>query len=286
MTTPDTPAKKVVDVEILHLDETGYGYEGKHTRREWRAECLEHFEKGAKAFLAWQESWQQLAEQNTLKANFDVQGIFGYANKLWMPKNIMRSHCLDFAGHFFNADFYCHIYTFLNDVSFRAATFKGEAYFGDTTFTSDAYFGAITVKGFAYFSMTSFTGIAEFDEATFSGSVEFNRATFTGCANFRAVNFEESTSFYKAKFHDRIDYRLSNFKGEVDFENSEFANIGHFEGVTFNAATSKIPSFRGVDMGSTRLDFALDLQNDSTFTINYFSEYEIRETIINIEHLI
>ena len=41
-TNTNIPAqKKVVSVEILHLDELGYGPQGKHTRRQWREECVQ-----------------------------------------------------------------------------------------------------------------------------------------------------------------------------------------------------------------------------------------------------
>ena len=69
------PQKKVVSVEILHLDELGYGLQGKHTRREWRAECLENLLVGRDHFLNLQKSWEALIDESLPLVSFDATAL-------------------------------------------------------------------------------------------------------------------------------------------------------------------------------------------------------------------
>jgi uncharacterized protein YjbI with pentapeptide repeats len=352
MTTPNTPAKKVPPVEILHLDESGYGYDGTYTRREWRAECLENFEAGADAFLAWQEKWKHLAEQSKLTANFEVLRTFedGSQDKQDSPA-LEPSHCIDFSGHDFkdgihristtgyqflyktnfrratirnalriaNATFADEAYftqaSFLGLVDFNGTTFAKKAYFGNATFAKvaffnctfidDVYFSNTIFKGTANFTgsrfignayfgkpiylitedlnKTTFEGRSFFDGADFKGDADFSTAifeqdssfvktTFTGDADFSAVSFKKAAQYRKAQFNNQSLFQSAKFNGEADFENATFANVGHFEGATFDALTSKIPSFRGVDVSSTLLEFS----NDKHFTQADFGEEAIK----------
>jgi uncharacterized protein YjbI with pentapeptide repeats len=405
MTTPNTTAKKVVDVEILHLDETGYGYEGKHTRREWRAECLEYFEKGAEAFLAWQESWQALAEQNEFEASFDVLRTFEDGSQDEVSPSGKR-HSIDFLGHIFEDDIDAHGYQFLNEAIFVSTTFKnyanfsnaifkGNAQFDETIFMGSADFRAakfkshagfynITFEGQAAFEKTIFKGKtifrdatfadiaifrkatfkgwtvfsgarfgkedgsynpASFDEAKFKydmefvgvhfndhvsfnratfsgvthfraiictkgasfhktifnsytnfsgtsskdarfhtifiGAADFNQATFTGGVNFNAVRFEKLANFFRVKFNNQSLFQSAFFWGDANFENATFANVGHFEGAEFREENSKIPSFRGVDLGGTS---SLEFSDDTYFTKADFDDEAIKN-IAFLKHL-
>ncbi|MFY9261315.1 MAG: pentapeptide repeat-containing protein [Gallionella sp.] len=324
MTTPNTPAKKVVAVEILHLDETGYGYEGKHTRREWRAECLENFEAGAAAFLAWQESWQDLAKKNNFLANFNERRISNDEIEEPTRGKLMPIYCLDFSGNTFTLDVKALNYTFLNHALFDNSTFIGSVDFGETTFakgvsfnetiftnvanfgeatfTSSANFCEATFTSIVGFSGSTFTGIASFRKTifthltffgnvTFTGDADFGEATFTlnanffeaifiGNANFSAGNFKETANFIKAKFGNKSLFQSVVFEDTADFENAEFTNVGHFEGAKFTGENSKIPSFRGVDVGSTLLEFS----DDAHFTQADFNEEAIKN-IAFLKHL-
>lgn len=407
MTTPDIPTKKVVSVEILHLDETGYGPEGKHTRREWRAECLENFEAGAEQFLAWQESWQHFSDQNKLKANFEVQRSFDDGSTEELNHVASQSHCLDFAGHTFDfkdgddyqdykdyqflsrvyfkaatftgyADFSVATFadhvdfrkaTFIFDAYFRGTTFASEANFGETIFTSDAdfneaiftgratfnkstfnggtIFSKTTFKNSAHFNESTFTSNVDFFDITFTGDVDFSEsafigdvdfsgttfsgyvnfsgttfsgdawfhktiftvnarfsevtfrgytefrvaiftgyanfteAIFTGYANFSGVHFKKTVFFLNVKFHKITDFRDSKFNEEADFENATFENVGHFENAKFNTATSKIPSFRGINLiGTSSLEFS----DDTHFTKNDLTDDAIKNVAF-LKHL-
>ncbi|MDD4963896.1 MAG: pentapeptide repeat-containing protein [Gallionella sp.] len=309
MTTSFTPTSKV---KIQHFDKTGYGYDGTYTREKWREECLNHFEEGAEAFLNWQKSWQNLAENNNLQADFEVQRTFDKKTADKKDDETVyfngKSHTLDFAGYNFS---YCNAegYQFIYDVIFFLTAFSGTtifirtifsglaqfekthfgggAIFSNATFVRKANFRGSIIENGAYFNnICTFTGDADFSFSEFKiGITNFQGVIFYGDADFRRAIFKLWANFLKAQFHNQSKFNGAVFEERADFEDSVFENVGHFEGATFNAPTSKIPSFRGVDMGSTRLDFALDLQDDSTFTINYFSKDEIKAAIINIEHL-
>lgn len=68
--------KKVVSVEILHLDDLGYGPRGEHTRREWRKECLVNLLAGRSQFEFWQASWQEQINKELLSVNLAAKLIF------------------------------------------------------------------------------------------------------------------------------------------------------------------------------------------------------------------
>ena len=96
MTSPSTP-KKVVSVEILHLDELGYGPQGQHTRRQRRAECLENL-LGEEVFGRWQEGWQVQIDNSTPRLSFGYRLVFddGSFQEKLLSKEF--SHTLDFVG--------------------------------------------------------------------------------------------------------------------------------------------------------------------------------------------
>ena len=316
MTTPNTPSS-FVDL----ITEKGYGYDGTFTQRAWQAECLKYFEAGAEAFLAWQKSWQQLAKQKILEENCDATGTVEGVGQAQIQFREMAKSRLDFSRHTFACWKGARGYKFLYDANFTYAIFedyadfKGSIFRGKADFThaefgsvadfrgcqfqkialfqsviirEDAYFQNAKFKGDAYFGKHHFTSDDRSNETTFRGVVRFWEATFSGVADFGAVDFEKWVSFFRTKFHSEINFRYANFKAASSFENAEFKNVVHFENAKFNFPSSTIPSFRTVNIGSTRLDFSPYLSGDAedaVFKINYFDEESIKEAIINIQFL-
>ncbi len=75
-TNSNTPTqKKTVSVEILHLDEIGYGPQGQLTRREWRKECLSMLCGGRGHFEAWQDMNRIQSKSNLLGVSFAAKVI-------------------------------------------------------------------------------------------------------------------------------------------------------------------------------------------------------------------
>ncbi|MDD2776273.1 MAG: pentapeptide repeat-containing protein [Gallionella sp.] len=261
------------EVEILHLDETGYGPEGKHTRREWRAECLRYFEAGAEAFLAWQESWQALAEQNELAPSFDVQRTFEYGSQDEVRGYKSQSHCLDFAGHIFEEDVNAQGYQFLYEAIFEQTTFTGKADFSKTTFTGKADFWETTFTGYAYFweitftrdasfRKTTFTRDASFRKTTFTGDASFRKATFTGDVNFSETTFIGNAHFSATTFTDKAYFWEATFTGDAIFSQTTFTDKAYFGKATFTG-----------DAGFSNTTFTGDADfSNTTFTGDaYFS---------------
>lgn len=215
-----TAEKKVVSVEILHLDELGYGPQGKLTRREWRAECLRYFLAGADDFFAWQFSWAKKEEGNKEYANFSygIKSIYGKAT----TADFQSHRCtLDFTGHVFYQCIASNC-IFEQDAWFGGATFEGDTWFDNVIFTKDVWFDGAIFMGDAYFVNTKFKAQSRFD----------------GFVN-NEIEVRKGAIFEKLAV----------------FENSVFDNVGHFERVHFN---TKIPSFLGVANDKTRLEFSDD----------------------------
>jgi hypothetical protein len=293
--------KKIVSVVILHLDELGYGPEGKHSRESWRDECLRNLLAGKVQFEAWQESWLLLAKANQRTASFSRKVTYfdGSVETLDLISGI--SHCLDFVKQnfekldcenfvflyptiFSNAEFSeCAFFTrttFLDFVNFGMTKFLGIADFGCVEFKKDSYFSKAHFFDTARFDCVKFLDTAEFDSVSFSGEVTFSKAHFFKKANFQLAQFENSSLFANTNFNQmavftNTEFRMQSiflnaeFRDHSDFENVIFNNVGHFEGAYF---LQLFPAFRGCKIDSTRLEF----YDDSHFPQDDFSEDAIK----------
>ncbi len=322
--------RKIVNVEILHLDEVGYGPEGKHTRRDWRAECLENLLAGKEQFEEWQSSWVNKIEEQSQEAlhsylveytdgtqiryvrehfsrsSLDFIGVklsdkcnfnnyvfshitifshANFANAVRFSESVFSQDVEFYEASFGKSDFFGA--NFLKNVHFDKASFGWETVFIHAVFKGGASFDSCTFKGAVIFHDSKFFHYAQFRNSIFSSSAFFSRVVFErnarfedsifeGCAYFDDASFDEAdffrTTFQKqSRFYGTFHHKLSNF------ENSYFKNIGHFERARFDFKTSKIPSFRGVKIDGTRVEFS----DDNHFTQDDFSE----EAIKNISFL-
>ncbi|MDX1914921.1 MAG: pentapeptide repeat-containing protein [Methylophilus sp.] len=249
--------KRIVKVEILHLDELGYGPEGNHTRRQWREECLKYFLFGKDEFLAWQRGWELLAKKNRLHADFSVVIKFDDNEEDTFQRVNILSHALDFSGHVFEKEANASGYCFLQEVLFDNIIVHRRASFEDATFNE-----------FSWFENAEFKAYAWFQRSTFNKDAWFKRAVFNGQVRFRRVSFNDAC-FIQAQFNDQTYFESANFRTGANFENAQFSNVGHFEWVTFSTL---IPSFQGVKIGDTRLEFS----DDTYFTQADFTENSIK----------
>jgi hypothetical protein len=224
------PQKKIINVEILHLDETGYGPQGTHTRREWRNECLWHLLQGDEIFNAWQFSWEFQIKPNLKNVSFAVElgyqdgSKLGVLSKSWDDS---RPYTFDFVGHtfktaldvvrfIFRQTVIFHSGSFIENADFSGSTFKENVYFDNVTFCRAVNFNAITVAWLANFVHAKFYEDGNFSEAVFGARADFRNATFT-----RNANFQKSTVS-----------GLANFNGVIFNEHAEFSNI-IFNGFAF-----------------------------------------------------
>jgi Pentapeptide repeats (9 copies) len=275
--------KKVVNVEILHFDELGYGPQGKHTRREWRKECLDNLLAGAVAFKAWQDGWKYSINKNSSKISFAAKLIYddgSQSDVLGEEFEKKNPYALDFVGHLFAVALDANNSEFQQPALFVGTTYRGYADFSSVAFSWNADFSSATFNGAAYFNSATFSGhavfdsatfwIAYFSSATFSGNAVFRSATFSGNADFSLTTFHRQCRFENAFDAEKKEWTKETiFAGIVDFENVVFKNVGHFERVRFENHT---PAFRGCQIDSTRLEFS----DDSYFPRNESSDDAIK----------
>jgi uncharacterized protein YjbI with pentapeptide repeats len=282
--------RKTVTVEVLHLDALGYGPEGKHTRLQWRAECLEYLLKGKQAFIDWQNSWLEKAKQNTNRVDFTIRVTTsdnGVTNSFEVTDKT-NPCALDFSGQKFENPLHLEGFHFLHEAIFSYARFEMHTYFYDVIFKDRSTFKGVVFQ-LVYFDRASFRGGVDFSEAVFIGGVSnfievkfksgsnFNSVTFFSKAVFRKAIFKSHASFHNAKFIDSAYFENALFRSAVyftdarffsiaNFEKVEFTFVGHFENVQFHSC----PLFFGVK-DSTRLHFSENLSfTNQDFHHEYF----------------
>ncbi len=258
-TNPITPEqRKIVSVEILHLDEKGYGPKGEHTRREWRKECLDNLLAGKVQFEAWQASWKDKVVAGLRAVSLASKLTYDDGNSevvLDGSYGTTTPTTLDFVAHTFEQDVDAFEFTFKGVASFSSATFSGYANFSSATFSGyanfssatfsgdvffsgvkfsgNAFFSSATFSGYAFFSSATFSDYAFFNGAMFSGNAFFNSATFSGNAFFRSTAFSGDAYFSSATFSGNADYRSTAFSGDADFSSAAFSGNADFQSATF-----------------------------------------------------
>ena len=266
-TNSNIPANKEIDsVEILHESKLGYGPQGTHTRKQWRAECLENLLAGKERFEDWQASWQNNIKENLPEVSFEclVQYKDGNTKTVlagnWEKQN---AYALDFSCVTFVA-LAVFDYEFTNDVCFSGCTFVKTAGFANTKFRGVTDFTAVFFKNAAWFSNSLFAKDVWFQDVVFSEAGYFDLVTFTRDAWFDRSVFLEVITFSSSIFQNRSGFTKEHFDSEcvfdgsifgylASFESATLANVGHFEKAIF---WHQFPSFRGCRIDHTRLEFS------------------------------
>jgi hypothetical protein len=236
-TNTSTPAqRKIVSVEILHLDETGYGPQGKHTRREWRDECLEYLQGGKDHFEAWQSGWKNQIDKDLPEVSLAATLHYDDGTQktvLGESYETTNPYTFDFVAHTFETDVDASDITFEQHANFISATFSVGTNFSRVTFSGDANFSRATFSGFVDFSSVTFSGSADFISATFTGYADFSSATFTGDADFISATFTGKADFSSATFTGDADFSSATFTGVADFISATFTGDADFSSTTF-----------------------------------------------------
>lgn len=261
--------KKIASIEILHLDETGYGPEREHTRQQWRDECLRNLVSGKDNFLEWQKVSLRKFEraQHRLHEMYSIK--FGRYEVKRSADNTRSStnfdFCLDFSGQtlhdldvgnyqfliqtnfahtIFSGKISFHKVKFHDEVSFRYSEFNDldnnftGAVFSQNTDFDDANFNRADFKDTTYLEYVSFInatfGVVWFDRAKFRGwKAAFERAKFKGDVSFKKAEFKSDAGFREAKFYSRAMFHDVQFEGISEFEAAEFLNYIFFENCSF-----------------------------------------------------
>lgn len=305
----------IINVEIIGLDNIGYGPDGTYTLRAWREECLKNLLAGNEQFKAWQLTWinqvedghaMRFRDNNILILKFIVVLIYEDGLRVERPYAIPR-FALNFIGLKFQ-DLNVNNYMFLVEAHFEYSTFEGNTIFSDSKFYGSwaSFGGCIFKKEVSFvradiraqsnFESTIFIELGDFRDATFKNWAKFNRANFVESAMFRSVNFNENVRFEKAIFSGVVGFSGAKFAKYACFNRAEFRSTAElsdmsilyradFENAVFENVGhfegsrfyNQTPSFRGCKIDSTRLEFS----DDSHFPQNDFSE----EAIKNISFL-
>ena len=252
----NTEQRKMVSVEILHLDEVGYGPQGLHTREDWRKDCYLNFEKGKNTFLKWQEKIRPQIIENLPLKSFGVVFHFDDGSKDTHQDFQVFSPCsLDLSNHTFEKTVLFPDYVFEEVVFFIGTIFFGHAYFHKCIFSREVFFEKSIVNNKANFDGVQFKKTATFTGCYFSNLAYFDNSVFNQEAKFFSTFFMENADFKSTQFENESLFYVSNFYGNVSFENAKFAKVGHFENVHFHTRT---PSFRGCKIDDTLLEFSSD----------------------------
>lgn len=231
-------AKNVANVEILYLDNLGYGPQGKHTRRQWRAECLENLIAGKEQFEIWQKSWVSKTHTDASKAVFGCKLKYSDGTSLITQGSTFDSAALDFEGQLFEIQLVVNDYKFLHLTVFDCAIFNHGAYFYNVIFEKNCNFFHSIFNEIGYFASTTFGkgGGAYFSFARFNGKAIFFNANFLGQANFVNTKFGEYLSFDQANIVGYGDFAEANFQGIATFKSVTFNEAAVFSGATFYGA--------------------------------------------------
>ncbi|MDO8458180.1 MAG: pentapeptide repeat-containing protein [Burkholderiaceae bacterium] len=270
--------KKVVSVEILHLDEKGYGPTRELTRREWRTECLKYLLAGRDSFKDWQTQCKEKINGDIYSARYECRLTFSDGSHETVLNHLGFTYSLDFVGHIFDADQYMNFggYEFIVPalfvgaqfhalLNFRSIVFGAYINCSNASFKDDVYFSESIFNAYADFTSAEFAGQADFSSIIFKGDVYFSSVVFNKAAYFTQTIFEKQCRFDSVFNVQNTGWENgTHFKDEANFENAIFKNVGHFERVRFSKFN---PSYLGVDTSLTRLEFSDDsffAKNDQT----------------------
>ena len=239
-TNPSTPEqRKVVSVEILHLDEKGYGPQGTNTRREWRKECLDNFLAGKAQFAAWQANWMEQVDKSlpmvslSYQVNYD-DGFSEEIQKYFFEK--VSPLTLDFVAHTFEQTVIANNFTFIVNADFSFTTFCRAADFSSSKISGDVNFTNSTFSRAADFSNSKISGDAHFTSSTFSGSADFYLAAFSGDADFNSSKISGDAIFTSSTFSRAADFSNSKISGDAHFRSAAFSGDAHFTSSTFSGS--------------------------------------------------
>lgn len=258
--------KKVVSVEILHLDELGYGPQGKHTRREWRQECLENLLAGKVEF----ESWQEKIKSQIIETMPDVK--FGcefpdntYFDNYYYLSDESKPYTLDFVGNVFEDDFDVATFAFQFPINFNGSSFYKSARFSAASFGLFVDLGRCTFIGTAYFYGTTFSMLAGFFNSVFHDLGVFTNALFLNHAYLDRVKFSYGATFHNANFAARSSFMHLEASGSINFSSAKFKEA------SFHFAQFKLCSFDDATF-----------ENDANFTSAKFVDHaSFVKTIFN-----
>ena len=295
--------KKVLRVDILHLDELGYGPQGEHTRQQWRDECMDKLLAGKHIYKIWQEDLKKQIRSDLKLKSFECKLTLSDGTVKSVLSSIFIKkppYALDYTGCIFQNEISISDYEFYQVALFSGASFTREVAFNRTIFTEDTFFRDATFHEETAFSGTRFYGEVYLNDSNFIKTANFNNAIFNKSANFEKVFFGDVAVFEKVKFSGVImflDFNESIFTKKADFNNSifksvaDFSNIKIYDEVDFKSCTF----FESVHFGKIIFNGDANFEyanfkggvgfDDAEFRKNCFFRNSIFETFCHFKYV-
>jgi hypothetical protein len=239
---PLNVARKIERIELLHLDERGYGPTGLLTRAEWREKCITMLYGSANEWSTWNNIEIKPSLSPFRRASFAYLIYFeGEKNPLEIEphQNNLPSVTLDFIGldfpnlHHIYRSFEGHVlfdacYFHENLLLLDTVEFKRFASFNYTNFRKQANFNLVKFHREVSFRHSVFCGDSRFNGASFLGDVSFNSVCFNLKAQFGGVIFSGNAIFKNCYFNLEAGFGGSKFKANAYFDGSYFDGLRTF----------------------------------------------------------
>lgn len=281
--------KKIISVQILHLDDKGYGPKGEHTRREWRKECFDKLKGNKDAFEAWQKDLVTVFNSRPIKdVSLAAKILYSDETELGEMDFLIvgcKPYALDFVAQKFEETLHVDSFNFLLDVyfcsscfgvaDFKQANFSNEARFNNAFFENEVFFQSANFLKIVSFDKSTFIKKADFSKSNFKDKVFFNESKFFNISTFENAIFDKESDFSNVLCCGSLDFSNAKLKNEfiindaifeknVDFINTKFNGDSFFGGAVFhdigNFQQSQFiksdPNFRGCKIDNTRLEFS------------------------------
>jgi hypothetical protein len=233
--------KKVVSVEILHLDELGYGPQGKHTRREWRAECLKFLTPIEGEYNLLRDNLNQKS-RSFEKVSFQYSTVDEAGNKverLNASSDLQDPCSFDFIGLEFDIPIaFMTGRAFYQSVFFHHAVFKQFIYLSEIQCVQDLVFSGAKFLGNVTFQSINVQGFTFFEDAYFHKFADFSKAEFSKFATFSRVKFKAASTFFGSIFKSHAEFNLAEFEYHANFSDVEFNAFASFNSACFNSQAS------------------------------------------------
>lgn len=264
------PPYKVVAIEVLHLDEMGYGPAGEQTRRQWRSHCATAVTLGRRegigkyteqlsrssgqavsfaaiAHLEGGGAIPLLDDHCFLSTSLDVVGA-DFAPKAQAVRDEKLSVPFLAAGANISSPQFAAL-QFNAGASFRLAAFNEASDFSQCRFQEFADFSYATFKSGVTFKKAQFLcdavlnhvvfgADALFALAQFNREARFDDSTFTGVAAFTPLHANGGLWFDRAKFNGDARFGDVNFPGIVRFAHATFVSSAVFNDAKFASGVS------------------------------------------------
>lgn len=256
--------KKVVRVEILHLDDHGYGPNNSMTRREWRNECYSQLKKGPLEFNRWHGNIGGYNPEYNLICDFSFRAYFedGTDKFFYLEKHnpcyldfigLEFIEAFSFEGFVFNWPVNLSFSVFYSDCSFalqlhdrldmQNADFRGRCLFKNVSSHStivlkksnfqDLIINNFYVQGFLDVSNLHVENDLEVKDTEF-GNLDARYLKVCGSTTIERTNFNGTTFLNNSAFREGVRFSDTvRFKAITSFDDAKFFSFTQFEKVEF-----------------------------------------------------